>query len=70
MTDPNNANAWALEVLCRVFEDGADAGYDEWLAWYKPEQWLHPSSALGGFIAQRLAARASAPTGEEKDDNG
>lgn len=46
-------NQTALEVLCRVFEDGADAGFQEWLAWYKPEQWFHPSRALGAFIWKR-----------------
>ncbi len=32
----------ALEVLCRVFDDGADVAHQEWLEWYKPSQWLHP----------------------------
>ena len=45
----------ALEVLCRVFDDGADVAHDEWLKWYKPEEWFHPSRALGAFIYQRLS---------------
>ena len=44
----------ALEVLCRVFDDGADVAHQEWLEWYKPTHWLHPSRALGAFIRLRL----------------
>jgi hypothetical protein len=40
----------ALQVLCRVFDDGADRKYDHWLKWYDPTQWLHYSRALGAFI--------------------
>lgn len=45
----------ALEVLCRVFDDGADVAHQEWLEWYKPDEWFHPSRALGAFIYQRLS---------------
>ena len=45
----------ALEVLCRVFDDGADVAHQEWLEWYKPTDWLHPSRALGAFIYRRLS---------------
>lgn len=47
----------ALEVLCRVFDDGADVGMDEWLRWRDPSQWLNPQRALGAFIRRRLNAR-------------
>ena len=47
------ANEVALEVLCRVFDDGADKGYREWLD-YDQTQWLWWGRALGGFIRQRL----------------
>jgi hypothetical protein len=43
-----------LQVLCRVFDDGADQGMDEWLAWYKPEHWFHSARGLGAFIFTRL----------------
>ena len=55
-----DAHQMALEVLCRVFDDGADVGFQEWLAWYKPAEWIAPSRALGAFIHERLAARQQA----------
>jgi hypothetical protein len=55
IVDPrSDANHDALEVLCRVFDDGVDVAYYEWLEWYRPEQWLGHSRALGAFIRQRL----------------
>ena len=54
----------ALEVLCRVFDDGADVAHDEWLAWYKPSEWLNPYRALGAFIRNRLAAERAAQVRE------
>ncbi len=45
----------ALEVLCRVFDDGADKGFDEWRHWRDPGDWLSPQRALGAFIRRRLA---------------
>lgn len=50
----DDAYGMALEVLCRVFDDGADVAMDEWLAWYQPGQWFTMSRALGAFIRQRL----------------
>lgn len=47
----------ALEVLCRVFDDGVDAAMEEWRAWYKPSEWMHPARGLGVFIRQRLLAK-------------
>lgn len=44
----------ALEVLCRVFDDGADRGFDEWRQWRDPGDWLSPQRALGAFIRKRL----------------
>jgi len=52
----DGANAWALEVLCRVFDDGADERYQRWLAFYESSKWLHPSRALGAFIRSELDA--------------
>lgn len=43
----------AVEVLCRVFDD-QDAALEDWRAWYRPEEWLHPSRALGAFIWHRM----------------
>ena len=48
-----DADHVALEVLCRVFDDGADDGFGEWLAFDK-SRFLHWSRALGAFIRQRL----------------
>jgi hypothetical protein len=50
----------ALEVLCRVFEDGADARHDKWLDWYDPTKWLHPSRSLGAFISLELVPEREA----------
>lgn len=51
----------ALEVLCRVFDDGADDGVQEWLAFDK-SGWLSSERALGAFIRGRLdSKRESAP---------
>lgn len=50
----------AMQVLCRVFSDGADAFSQEWLSWYNPKDWLHWSRALGAFIYQRLTTHAVA----------
>lgn len=44
----------ALEVLCRVFPDGADARFEKWKAFYRPKDWLRPSRALGAFIYTEL----------------
>jgi len=44
----------ALEVLCRVFDDGAEREVYEFRDWYKPSQWLGFSRALGAFIRKRL----------------
>lgn len=44
----------ALQVLCRVFDDGADEGFQEWLVWYDPTSWLSAQRALGAFIHERL----------------
>jgi len=52
----------ALEVLCRVFDDGADVAHQEWLEWYDPTKWLHPSRALGAFIYRRQHGILAAPT--------
>ncbi len=49
------------EVLCRVFDDGADAGWDEWLTFDK-SGWFWWGRALGAFIrirADRLAKAAA-----------
>jgi hypothetical protein len=43
-----------LQVLCRVFP--VDDAWDEWLAWYRPAEWLHVYRALGAFIFGRLKA--------------
>lgn len=48
-----------LNVLCRVFDDGADVAMDEWHAWYKPSDWLSVARGLGAFIHQRLEAKDS-----------
>ena len=48
------ADRCALEILCRVFHDGADEAFEEWLA-FDRSGWFHWSRALGAFIAQRLA---------------
>lgn len=55
--DARDFQQTALEVLCRVFDDGADVAHDEWLTWYKSSEWLHPSRALGAFIRLRLERR-------------
>lgn len=55
MTD-GDFHTTALEVLCRVFPDGADEAMEEWRAWYKPGAWMHPARALGAFIFRRLLA--------------
>lgn len=49
------ADQIALEVLCRVFDDGADAGIAEWREFNK-SGWMHWSRALGAFIRGRLSA--------------
>ncbi len=54
VTPDDEAAHDALEVLCRVFDDGADAAFEEWTAWYDPKEWLGPSRALGAFIRKRL----------------
>lgn len=59
-----------LQVLCRVFDDGADRAMEEWFAWYRPGQWLGFSRALGAFIRQRVDAAArhsSSPPGAPTD---
>jgi hypothetical protein len=56
-------HATALEVLCRVFEDGADARHDKWLDWYDPTKWMHPSRALGAFISLELKPEREALVG-------
>lgn len=56
----------ALQILCRVFDDGADVAYLEWLEWRKPSDWMHPSRALGAFIHMRLERRA-VPTGTRRE---
>jgi hypothetical protein len=60
----DEAHAVALQVLCRVFEDGADVAIDEWREWYKPEQWLWHARGLGSFIASRLAEKRELTTNE------
>lgn len=66
--DTDNADSVALEVLCRVFDDGADEGMEEWRAWYQPHQWLNGSRALGAFIRHRLNARSAASAVEPSED--
>lgn len=51
-----------LQVLCRVFDDGADVAMDEWREWYKPEQWLGRARAVGAFIRGRVERLAGEPT--------
>ncbi len=57
----------AREVLCRVFDDGADEGLQEWLDFDK-SGWLWWGRALGAFIRIRLnrlrEAERVPPTGE------
>jgi hypothetical protein len=53
----------ALEILCRVFDDGADAGFEEWLVFDK-SGFLHWSRALGAFIRGRIDAAKPAPSTE------
>jgi len=48
------ADGCALEILCRVFHDGADEAFQEWQA-FDRSGWFHWSRALGAFIATRLA---------------
>lgn len=52
-----DADSVVLEVLCRVFHDGADQGMEEWRAFYQPEEWLGWPRALGAFIYTRLKER-------------
>ena len=55
------------EVLCRVFEDGAGRGMEEWREWYKPKDWLWWGRGLGAFIYRRhkrLADLSGRPPGE------
>jgi hypothetical protein len=58
--DTDEVNANALEILCRVFDDGADVAMEEWYAWYNPDEWWHWSRALGAFIRLRLDTVAKA----------
>lgn len=44
----------AREVLCRVFDDGADKGMDEWQDFYAKGGWFWWGRALGAFIRVRL----------------
>lgn len=69
----------ALQILCRVFDDGADVAMEEWLA-YDKAKWLSPERALGGFIRSRLDRSAgdlraaidaaTAPHNEKEASNG
>ena len=52
----------ALEVICRVFDDGADRGFEEWRNWRDPGDWLSPQRALGAFIRRRLNGSAASAT--------
>ena len=67
--EAGEAGANVREILCRVFDDGADAGMTEWRAWYKPTEWLHWSRALGAFIRLRAAgeSRTHAAPGSRPD---
>lgn len=56
----------ALEILCRVFDDGADEGMQEWLAFDKTG-WLSPQRALGAFIYRRLERKPAGFTPTKND---
>lgn len=51
----------ANEVLCRVFNE-PDQAMEEWHAWYKPEEWISPERALGGFLWKKLQTTPVSPT--------
>jgi hypothetical protein len=62
------ADAVALQVLCRVFDDIENA-MDEWRAYYKPGEWLWFARGLGAFVRTRLeATRSPSGTGSATDE--
>lgn len=63
---PDEAHHAALEVLCRVFDDGADVAMPEFVAWYNPSQWLDWSRGLGAFIRTRIDRAVSVEATDAK----